>query len=289
MTKVRLVACLLVRDGLVVQSVGFRRYRPIGRPGIAMEFLARWDVDEIVLLDITATCRGQGPDLEMIAGVSDRCFVPLTVGGGIRSVDDVRAVIRAGADKVCTNAQALADPDFLTRAADTFGSQCVVVSIDAMRHADGALEVFSHGGRRPTGLRPEAWAAEAERRGAGEIFLNSIDRDGSRRGYDIGLIRDVSRAVGVPVVACGGVGRHGDIPAGILEGGASAVAAANIFHFIEHSTIVAKTHMLRAGIDIRLDTAATYTGFVFDEKGRLIRKSEDELDRLVVTGRHGEG
>jgi imidazole glycerol-phosphate synthase subunit HisF len=275
MTRTRLVACLLVRCGLVVQSIGFRRYRPVGRPAVAMEFLAKWDVDEIVLLDISATAENRGPDLDMLSRVSDRCFVPLTFGGGIRSVDDIRAVIRAGADKICTNAKALADPDFIARAADLFGSQCIVVSIDARSDDHGGYQVFADGGRRPTGLTPTALAATVERQGAGEIFLNSIDRDGSGQGYDVDLIRQVSQAVGIPVIACGGVGRHDDFPAAVLGGGASAAAAANIFHFIEHSAIVAKAHMLRAGVNVRLDTAATYADFSFDERGRLIRR----LDR----------
>lgn len=280
MVKKRLVACLLLRDGLIVQSIGFSRYLPIGSPRFPIEFVVKWDVDEIVLLDISATSENRTPPTEVLEHLSRYCFVPLTVGGGIRTVDDVRKVIRAGADKAAINSQAVARPELISETADVFGSQCVVVSMDCRKEADGSYQVYTHSGRRPTGLRPEDWAATAERLGAGEIFLNSIDRDGMKTGYDIDLIRRVVDAVGIPVVACGGVGAHGDFAAGVTEGGASAVAAANIFHFIEHSTIVAKAHLLAAGVDVRLDSDAKYEGREFDGAGRLLMLSGDRLADL---------
>ncbi len=275
MLKKRLVACLLIRDGLIVQSIGFRRYLPIGHPRFPIEFVVKWDVDEIVLLDMSATSEDRPPDIGMLEFLSRSCFVPLTVGGGIRTVDDVRRTVRAGADKVSINAHAVARPQLISEIADVFGGQCVVVSIDCRRENDGRYQVYTHSGIRATGLEPAAWARQAETLGAGEIFLNSIDRDGSKLGYDIAMIRQITESVQIPVVACGGVGNYSHFAPGIVEGGASAVAAANIFHYIEHSTIVAKAHMLKSGVDIRLDSDANYADREFDEDGRLVMLSGD--------------
>lgn len=277
MLKKRLVACLLIRDGLIVQSIGFNRYLPIGQPRFPIEFVAKWDVDEIVLLDMSATPKKRVLDTEVLELLSRSCFVPLTVGGGIKSVDDVRRIIRAGADKVTVNAHAVVRPELISEIADIFGSQCVVVSIDCRLEKDGRYQVYTHSGARSTGLTPEFWAQRVEQLGAGEIFLNSIDRDGSKRGYDIELIQRVTDVVSIPVIACGGVGRHSHFAAGILNGGASAVAAANIFHYIEHSTIVAKAHLLRAGVDVRLDSNAKYEDRDFDASGRLMMLHADKL------------
>lgn len=283
--KKRLIACLVVRDGLIVQSIGFRRYLPIGRPKIAIEFVAKWDVDEIVLLDMTATRQGRGPDLEMIGIAVERCFVPLTVGGGIRTLSQVHEVLRAGADKVAVNTAAVSSVDFISRCADAYGNQCIVVSIDARESAPGEYEVVTDSGSRGTGLDPADWAAMVQRHGAGEILINSVDRDGSKRGYDLALIRRVAEAVSIPVIACGGVGSYRDFAPGILEGGASAVAAANIFHYIEHSTIVAKAHLRRAGVDVRLDSLAQYDKLQFDDQGRLLKLSDAALEQ-VTHSRH---
>jgi cyclase len=280
MLKKRLVACLLIRDGLIVQSIGFRRHLPIGRPRFPIEFVVKWDVDEIVLLDMSATPERRAADTGVLEMLSRSCFVPLTVGGGIKSVDDVRGIIRAGADKVAVNSHAVTTPRLVSDVAEVFGNQCVVVSIDSRREHDGRYQVYTHSGTRATGLTPEDWAVQVESLGAGEIFLTSIDRDGSKQGYDTELIRRVSGAVSIPVVACGGIGSYTHFAPGILEGGASAVAAANIFHYIEHSTIVAKAHLLRAGIDIRLDSDATYEGREFDESGRLMMLSGDRLSDI---------
>jgi len=280
MLKKRLVVCLLIRDGLIVQSIGFKRYLPIGRPRFPIEFVVKWDVDEIVLLDMSATPGGRTPDNGLLEQLSRSCFVPLTVGGGIKSVDDVRRITRVGADKVAINTHAVERPRLVSEIADIFGSQCVVVSIDCRREQDGSYQVYTHSGSRPTGLRPDDWARQVEALGAGEIFLNSIDQDGSKQGYDLELIRQVSDSVSIPVVACGGVGNYADFAPGVLEGGASAVAAANIFHFIEHSTIVAKAHLLRSGVDIRLDSDAKYEGREFDESGRLLMLSSDRLSDI---------
>lgn len=284
MLKKRLVACLLVRDGMIVQSVGFNRYLPIGQAKFSIEFVVRWDVDEIVLLDMSATPEKRGPDFQMIEYLSHHCFVPLTVGGGVRSVEDVRGLIRAGADKASLNSSAYRSPELISKIADAFGSQCVVISMDCKK-VGGEYRVFLDSGTVDTGKSPVEWARDFEARGAGEIFLNSIDRDGSKIGYDTDLISQVSHAVRIPVVACGGVGRFSDFPAGV-QAGASAVAAANIFHFVEHSTILAKAHLFKNGIDVRLDSRARYENREFDGDGRLMMMSSDYLlDMEISRGR----
>ncbi|MEK7247581.1 MAG: imidazole glycerol phosphate synthase cyclase subunit [Chloroflexota bacterium] len=283
MLKKRLISALLLQDELLVQSFGFERYLPIGKAKIAVEFMTNWDIDEILLVDMTATREGRKPNLDLISGVSARCFVALTVGGGISEIADIQGVIRAGADKVCINKAALANPEFITSAAEVFGTQCVVVSIDVKRHTPGGYEVFSDSGTTGTGLDPVAWARRCEELGAGEILLNSIDRDGSREGYDLELVRVVSAGVRIPVIALGGVGTMKHFADGAKLGNASAVAAGNIFHHIEHSTIVAKSFLKKSGIDIRLSTAAKYTGFVFDDAGRILKKPDEELEQIWLT------
>jgi cyclase len=288
MLKTRLVATLLLRDGLIVQSFGFKRYLPIGRPRFPIEFVVKWDVDEIVLLDMNASPRGRGPDEAVLELLSQYCYVPLTVGGGIRSVDDVRGVIRSGADKACVNTHAITRPALISEIADVLGSQCVVVSLDCKRESDGTYQVYTESGSKASGWSAVNWARHCANIGAGEIFLNSIDRDGSREGYDIQLIRSVTDAVEIPVIACGGVGKFSHFAPGITEGGASAVAAANIFHHIEHSTILAKAHMRSSGVDVRLDTQASYDNREFDEDGRLMMLSGDRLAEIEFM-RRGEG
>lgn len=288
MLKKRLIACLLLRNGLIVQSFGFNHYLPIGQPRFPIEFTVKWDVDEIVLLDMSASPVGRGPEARNLEMLSQFCYVPLTVGGGIRSVDDVRRAIRAGADKACINTHALARPQLITEIAEVFGSQCAVVSIDCRREPDGTYGVYTGSGRVATGWTAERWAGQCEKLGAGEIFLNSIDRDGARIGYDLELIKSVSQAVGIPVIACGGVGNYGHFASGI-HAGASAVAAANIFHHTEHSTIFAKAHMLKAGIDVRMDSEAKYASRDFDEDGRLMMLEAKQLADIEFTHRDAGG
>jgi cyclase len=283
MLKKRLVACLLIRDGLIVQSIGFSRYLPIGHPQFPLEFVARWDVDEIVLLDISASSDERLLDVKLLEVLSTSCFVPLTVGGGIKSVEDVRKIIRAGADKISINTSAIENPQLITDIANTFGSQCVVVSMDCSVDDDGVYRVYANSGKSSTGLVASDWAKEVESLGAGEIFLNSIDRDGLKTGYDIPLIKQITDSVSIPVIVCGGVGDFSHFSPGIIEGGASAVAAGNIFHYIEHSTIVAKMNLLQSGVDIRMDSEATYEGRKFDENGRLMMMSGEELSLVKFT------
>jgi len=231
-----------------------------------MEFVAQWDVDEIFLVDITATKESRKSNRDLIASVSKNCFVPLTVGGGIHDLEDIKIAIRAGADKISINSEAVRNPAFITDASRRYGSQCIVVSMDVKRdESKKQHEVFADSGKAATGLEAVQWAKTVEAHGAGEIFLNSIDRDGMKNGYDLEVLRRVSEAVSIPVIACGGVGVMAHFVAGVLEGRASAVAAANIFHHTEHSTIVAKAYLRNAGIPVRLNTAAKYAGFSFDD------------------------
>lgn len=279
MLKIRVIGVLVVKDGIVVQSINFKRYLPVGKPSIAVEYLNRWGIDEIALLDISATPEQRAPDHTKIREYSKYCQVPLAVGGGIRSLADIDNVIRSGADKVIINSAAIETPSLITEGAKHYGVQCIVVSIDARRVESRGYKVFTHSGKRATDYAPMEFARIAEAHGAGEILLTSIDRDGSKQGHDVGLIREVAGAVNIPVIACGGVG----YPKHLLEGihaGATAVAAANFFHYTEHSIIVAKRYLKSAGAPVRLDTYATYDGFAFDENERAAKVGDAILEKL---------
>lgn len=279
MLKTRVIGVLVVKGGIVVQSINFRRYLPVGVPTIAVDYLNRWGIDEIALLDIDATLEGRHPLFDKIRDYSRYCQVPLAVGGGITDISDIEQIIRSGADKVVINTAALKNPSLITQGAKLFGTQCIVVSIDARRNDDGRYEVFTHSGRRPTGYKPVDLAKIAEEQGAGEILLNSVDRDGSKRGYDRELIRQVVDSVNIPVIVCGGVG----YPSHFLEAmdlNVSAVAAANFFHYTEHSVVVAKSFLKSARANIRLDTYSTYDGFGFDGDGRAAKVSDPTLEKL---------
>jgi imidazole glycerol-phosphate synthase subunit HisF len=248
----RVIPCLDVRDGRVVKGVSFVALRDAGDP---VEQARRYDAegaDEIALLDITASHEGRGAMLDVVAKTAEATFTPLTVGGGIRDLDDVRALLAAGADKVSINSSAVKTPDLVQRASGSYGAQAIVVAIDAKRRATGGWEVFVQGGRQATGLDVVAWAVEVVRLGAGEILLTSMDRDGSKAGYDVELTRAVADAVPVPVIASGGVGSLDDLRAGLVEGHASAVLAATIFHDGTHSIAEAKRYLARAGVAVRL-------------------------------------
>lgn len=277
MLRDRLIATVVVRDGWVVQSFNFSSYLPVGHPEVAVEFLAQWDVDEIVLLDISATPDGRGPDFDLVSRVAKRCFVPLTVGGGVRHLDDVHDLTHAGADKVSLNTAALADPGLLERGAALYGRQCMVASID-VRGEGPSAEAYGGCGTAPSGKEAVAWAREAEAAGAGEVLLTSIDRSGTKRGYDLALLRAVAEAVRIPVIASGGAGRPQHFVAGVRDGGASAVAAGNYFHFTEHSVIAAKAYLASAGIDVRLESAAFYTGCPIDTEGRIGKRGDFTFD-----------
>ena len=283
MLKNRIVATLLVNDGIVVQSVNFKKYLPVGRVDIAVEFLNDWGIDEIVLLDIKATLQNRSPNLTMISQASKKGFVPLTVGGGIKTVSDIKNVIQSGADKVSINYAAITQPSLIEEGAIIFGNQCIMVSIDTRKNQDGQYEVFTQSGRLSMGKSPVEVAKISEDYGAGEILLNSIDRDGSKQGYDIELIQQVTDAVKIPVIACGGVGHPRHFLEGITLGKASAVAAGNYFHFTEHSVITTKSYLENDGIGVRLNTYAHYKDFNFLETGRLARKIDEDLEELRFT------
>jgi cyclase len=248
--SVRVIPCLDVDAGRVVKGVNFVDLRDAGDP---VELAARYDAegaDEVVFLDITASSSARDTIVDVANRTAEQVFIPFTVGGGVRTVEDARRLLRAGADKVSVNTAAVSRPQVVTELSDEFGAQCVVVAIDA-RRAPGGFEVFTHGGRKPTGLDAVSWAAECQRLGAGEILLTSMDRDGTKDGYDTELTRAVSEACDLPVIASGGAGTLDHLAEAAIEGKADAVLAASIFHFGEYTVAEAKAHMAAAGITVR--------------------------------------
>ena len=251
MLKIRVIPCLDVKDGRVVKGVNFVALRDAGDPVEQARAYDAAGADELMFLDITASQEGRGAILDVVARTADVCFMPLSVGGGIRSVEDARALLLAGADKISVNTAAVEDPDLVSRCADAFGSQAVVAAVDARSVPGGGWRVFTYGGRRDTGLDAADWAAEVVRRGAGEILLTSMDRDGVRSGYDLALLRAVTNAVKVPVIASGGAGEARHMVEAVTEGGADAVLAASIFHFGDVSIGAVKAAMAEAGVAVR--------------------------------------
>lgn len=275
MLKPRLIPVLLLKNGILVRSRTFDFHQSTGDPIGQVERYTAWKADELIYLDITRDGTHDYRRVMSVVGstssrknieativnsftdvincVSQKCMIPLTAGGKIRTLDDIRAYLKNGADKVSINTQAVKDPAFIELAAQKFGSQCIVVSVDVRRDPNtNNYEVYANFGKQQTGLHPIGWCREVERRGAGEILLNSIDRDGTGMGYDLELIRMVTDSVSIPVIALGGVGKFEHLVEGLKEGGADAVAAANIFHFTEHSIIHAKKYMELAGVDVRV-------------------------------------
>jgi imidazole glycerol-phosphate synthase subunit HisF len=261
MKKRRLIPVLLLRNGWLVQSKGFRRHQNLGNATAAVARLSEWASDEMIYLDISRDDQhdlrrddlGRGNArsfLEIIEDVGKRSFMPITVGGRIRSLADIERRLALGADKTAINTQALADPSFITAAAREFGSQCIVASVD-VKVVDGGYEVYSEGGRRATGHSPEAWAVMAEEHGAGEILLNSIDRDGMRKGYDLTLLQQVVEAVNVPVIGCGGVGEWSHLSEALETTGVDAVAVANLLHHVDQSVFLAKKYLYERGCNVR--------------------------------------
>ena len=251
MLKVRVIPCLDVKDGRVVKGVNFVNLRDAGDPVEAARAYDAAGADELCFLDISASQQDRGTLLDLATRTAEQCFMPLTIGGGVRSPGDVRALLLAGADKVSFNTAAVATPEVVSEAASRFGSQCIVVAIDARTVAPGRWEIFTHGGRQPTGIDAVEFAQQVVDRGAGEILLTSMDRDGTRAGYNLPLTRAVSDALGIPVIASGGVGTLEHLVEGVTEGHASAVLAASIFHFGNHSISEAKAAMAAAGIPVR--------------------------------------
>ncbi|OHV11157.1 imidazole glycerol phosphate synthase subunit HisF [Kushneria phosphatilytica] len=252
----RIIPCLDVDGGRVVKGVNFVGIRDAGDPVEVAKRYNEQNADEITFLDITASHEKRGTTLEMVSRIAGEVFIPLTVGGGVRTCDDIRALLNAGADKVSINTAAVTHPEFVREAAERFGSQCIVVAIDAKRVSEAGepprWEIFTHGGRTPTGLDAIEWARKMVDFGAGELLLTSMDRDGTREGFDLGITRAISDAVPVPIIASGGVGNLDHLVAGVKEGGADAVLAASIFHFGEYIVEEAKRYMAEHGIEMRL-------------------------------------
>jgi len=257
----RIIPCLDVDQGRVVKGVNFVGIRDAGDP---VEVAKRYDeqgADEITFLDITATHEDRGTTVQMVEAIAEHVFIPLTVGGGIREIEDIRRMLNAGADKVSINSAAVYNPEFVREASEKFGAQCIVVAIDAKRVAgsgelgdpENKWEIFTHGGRKPTGINAVEWAIKMADYGAGEILLTSMDRDGVKTGFDLGVTRAISDAVNIPVIASGGVGNLEHLAEGVTLGHADAVLAASIFHFGEYTVQEAKQHMADAGIEMRID------------------------------------
>lgn len=251
MLKVRIIPTLLYKDHGLVKGVSFDSWRRVGTALPAIKIYCLREVDELIIVDISATPEGRLIDCEMIDSLADDCFMPLTVGGGVRSVDDFRRLLRAGADKVAVNTGALINPDLISNASAMFGAQCVVVSVDVKKSGD-RYEVYSHCGSRPTGRDPYTWAQEAARLGAGEILLTSIDRDGTMTGYDVDLVKRVADAVSVPVIASGGAGKPEHIRNVITDGHAAAAAAASVFHFTACTPLEIKCYLTEHGVPVRM-------------------------------------
>ena len=251
MLKVRIIPCLDVDDGRVVKGVNFVDLVDAGDPVEQARVYDKAGADELCFLDITASSDNRDTIYDVVAHTAEQCFMPLTVGGGVRKIEDIRKLLLAGADKVSINTASVKNPDFVAEAANKFGSQCIVVSVDAKSTGPETYEIFTHGGREATGIEAIAWSRRMADLGAGEILLTSMDRDGTKKGFNLGLTRAVSDAVSVPVIASGGVGTLDHLVEGVVEGHASAVLAASIFHFGTYTIAEAKAHMKAAGAAIR--------------------------------------
>lgn len=251
-TKIRVIPTLLYKDVGLVKGVGFNSWRRVGSAMQAIKVYNIREVDELILLDITATREGRSPDFTMVDELADECFMPLTVGGGVRTIDDVQKLLRFGADKVALNTAAVENPELIRQIAQRFGTQCVVVSIDARRTSDGSYEVFTNSGANPTGQDPVSLARTVASLDAGEILLTAIDRDGTMEGYDIELIKRVSDAVNIPVIASGGAGCYEHMAQVLRQTKASAIAAASMFHFTHQTPLEAKRYLWERGFNVRL-------------------------------------
>jgi len=279
MLKKRIAATLVMKNGIVVQSIGFKKYLPVGKPEIAVEFLNQWGIDEIIMVDISATRNQRHPDYEMVKRASRKCQVPLSVGGGITNIDCIKELMHCGADKVSFNQATIYNERLLTEAAHIFGDQCVVASIDAVKTTDG-YKVYDYLQGKFLDMAPWELAAKAQNNGAGEILINSVNRDGSYKGFDTDLISKVCDAVTVPVICAGGAKSFNDFTTVFSQTNVSAAAAANFFHFTEHSVITTKSRIKQA-IDIRLETHADYSDADIDANGRLRKKDDDVLENML--------
>ena len=280
MPKKRIIACLTVKDGIVVQSIGFEKYLPVGRADIAARFLDDWGVDEIVLVDIRASAEKRLISTDLVRAVSQSCYVPVTAGGGIRTSEDIRTVLQAGADKISVNSLALDGPETMWQASRTFGRQCIVASIDVEKDEHGAYRVFSRTSQAGD-LDPVDCAKRAEDAGAGEILLNSVERDGIKEGYDLEILERVAEAINIPVIALGGAGHPDHFAEALKQPFLSAAAAGNFFHFTEHSVATLKSYLVQHGHDVRLESQAAYAQFAFQDSGRAAKRPDEQLVEMI--------
>lgn len=280
MLKKRIAAALTLREGIVVQSIGFRKYLPVGKPPIAVEFLNQWGVDEIILLDISATRNGVSIDPAVVKALAPKCFVPLAVGGGISTLEQVDVLIHTGADKVSVNHSALTNPELISDIAHKYGDQCVVAAGDVISTESG-YRIYDYTSGRATEVRLEDWASEMQERGAGELLLNAVHRDGSYTGFDTEMVKAVTTRVHIPVIALGGAGNAAHFETLFRQTEAAAGCAGNFFHFTEHSVITTKALLQKAKLDIRTDTYADYAESTFDDNNRLRKKSDEVLDDML--------
>jgi cyclase len=277
--KNRLIGVIIIRKGIVVQSIGFNKYLPIGVPDIAVEFLNKWGIDEIIALNIDNSKYGEEKNFELVSSISKQINVPLTYGGGINEVKDIEKIIHAGADKISLNSNIFKNFELISEGAKYFGSQSIIVSIDAKNTGKGNYSSFSNSGSVDQNISPENLAIKAQDYGAGEILINSIDRDGAKNGYDLNLIDNILKVVDIPVIVCGGVGHPEHFRQG-LKIGATAVAAANFFNYFEHSVIVSKYFLKINNENIRLDSYTDYQNSSFDNLGRIARIDDEKLEKL---------
>lgn len=279
MLKKRVAATVVVRDGIVVQSIGFKKYLPLGKPAIALEFLNSWGIDEIILLDITATAKGLQPNFELIRQASKKCYVPLTVGGGIKTISDIEELMHCGADKISVNQAALKNKSLITEAAHIFGNQCVVVSLDAV-NVSGKYLLYDYLLKKTIDIEVSEYAKEVEGLGAGEILVNSVDRDGSYTGFDLQLMNNVCDNVNIPIIAAGGANNAHDFIEVLTKTKVSAASAANFFNFTEHSVNITKSQIIKH-LDIRLETFADYKDAECDDEYRLKKKLDEALENML--------
>ena len=279
MLKKRIAANLVVKDGIVVQSINFKRYLPIGKPEIAIEFLNHWGIDEIILTDISASSNLALPDFEMIKKATKKCFVPLTVGGGISQINHIKKLMNCGADKISFNQSAIKTPKLISEAAHVFGTQCIVISIDTIIE-NNKYKVFDYISKKALDISPALFAKQAQDLGAGEILINSVERDGSYKGYDLTLINSICNNVIIPVISCGGAKNANDFIEVFSKTKVSAASAANFYHFTEHSINTTKANIINT-IKVRLETHADYKNNSFDDNLRLNKKSDKELEEML--------
>jgi cyclase len=283
MLKKRIIASLLLKDGLVVQSIDFHKYLPIGKPAIAVEFLNRWGIDEIAVIDITATKNNREPNYKLIEELSTKCYVPLAVGGGITKTEQIQKLLNAGADKIIINHSFLTNPNLVTEASQVYGNQCVIVSVDILKMPDGSYKVYDYSTKQIIDTPFLEVVKRAEDLQAGEILINAVHKDGSYTGYDIELMQQIGVLSNIPIIAMGGAKNAYDFTKIFAETTVSAAAAGNFFHFTEHSvnTTKAIVHREKTNYEIRLDTHANYAENVFDENLRLAKKADEVLENLL--------